>query len=84
MASTAAGELQGTFEMSMPGVWTEGKRPKSNGVYLVTRDIGVPRVDVLCFYGNRWTRTKHRDDRTHIKGVVAWMPLPEPFVPDQG
>lgn len=74
--------LRGTFEVSLPAVWIKGGRPKSSGVYLVTRDLGsgIMRVDVLFFFGNRWTRTIHRDDRTHIKGVVAWIPLPEPFV----
>ena len=80
--TSVAVALRGTFEVSLPAVWIKGWRPKSSGVYLVTRDLGsgIWRVDVLFFFGNRWTRTKHWDDRAHIKGVVAWMPLPEPFV----
>ena len=61
--------------------WHDAKKekPKTNGVYIVTRRIGY--VDTCYFDGSdTWhddTRVNH--GREYINDIVAWMPLPKPY-----
>ena len=48
--------------------------PKKNGMYFVTTDKGGKRSVTMSGYRDEWI----------VEGVVAWMPIPEPFGGENG
>ena len=65
--------------------------PKCCGMYLVTRKIyECPDTAPIIMTDESWfdgTNTWHNDnrinhDRKYLTDVIAWMPLPKPYLPD--
>ena len=65
--------------------------PKTNGVYVVTRNISdgfeCRNITDACYFDgtNTWhddTRVNH--SREYLTDVIAWMPLPEPYREGEG
>ena len=63
--------------------------PKSNGVYNVTRIINdgftCANITDTCYFDgvDTWhddTRVNH--GRKYVDGIIAWKPLPEPYMED--
>lgn len=62
------------------------RAPKVADCYAVTRQIGSDLIVDACFFDG--TNTWHNDnrinhERNYLTNIVAWMPLPKPYEPQE-
>ena len=78
--------IQPTIEPEPHWIPCSKALPKTNGVYVVTRNISdgfeCRNITDACYFdgADTWhddTRVNH--SREYLTDVIAWMPLPEPY-----
>lgn len=58
----------------------EERMPEENAAYYLVTTLRSPKIEMAWYMGHEWY---WNNSITKMAGVLAWMPLPEPYHPDR-
>ena len=70
---------------------TTEKQPKKSGTYAFVTVAAKGRKKAFVTFASYWIKGKHHMDETRwasmddeeLDGVIAWMPMPDPYTPNE-